>query len=159
MTAPGTTAIHATALVVREAGVVIRGPSGAGKSRLALLLLDEARRRGAVARRVAADRVLLRACAGGIIAAPHPAVAGLLERRTQVFGRLALEQSCLIRLVVDLHPPATPLPRYPDGATTTALLPGSSALPLLRLQGPPDALSCGLVLEAIETRLNTVDGP
>lgn len=158
MTDADATAIHATAVVVREAGVVIRGPSGVGKSRLALLLLGEARRRGSFARLVGDDRVLVRACAGGVTAASHPAVAGLIERRTQEFGRLASEVRCRVRLVVDLHPPAAPLPRYPAASPATATLAGVSGLPLLRLQGPPDPLSCDLILEALETQLNTADG-
>lgn len=159
MTEAGATAIHATAVVVREAGVVIRGPSGAGKSRLALLLLGEARTRGHFARLVGDDRVLLRACPGGVIAAPHPAIVGLLERRTQGFGRFAFEGRCRVRLVVDLHLPASPLPRYPVEGASTASLAGVAGLPLLRLQGPPDRLSCDLVLEALGTQLNNADEP
>ena len=151
--------VHATALVVGEAGVVIRGPSGVGKSRLALLLLDEAPLRGSFARLVGDDRVEVRVAGQHVVASPHPAVAGLLERRTQPFGRLPHETSCVVRLVVDLHPPSVPLPRYPDEEEATAELAGFGGLPLLRLQGPPDALSCRLVMEALRTRLNTVEAP
>lgn len=153
------TFVHATALVVGEAGIVIRGPSGAGKSRLALLLLDEAPRRGRFARLVGDDRVQVRVAGPHVVASPHPDVARLLERRTQPFGRLPYETCCVVRLVVDLHPPTVPLPRYPDEDQPTTDLAGLGGLPLLRLQGPPDALSCCLVLEALRTRLNTVDAP
>lgn len=155
----GAEAIHATVLVVREAGVVIRGPSGAGKSRLALLLIGEAGRRGIFARLVGDDRVLVHPHARGVTAVPHPAVAGLIERRTQLFARLPFEPRCRVRLIVDLHPPAAPLPRYPaeDGATAT--LAGVAGLPLLRLQGPPDPLACDFVLEALGTHPVPHDGP
>lgn len=159
MTAVATTAIHATALVVNEAGLLIRGPSGVGKSRLALLLLEDAGRRGAFARLVGDDRVLVRACPGGVIAAPHPAIAGLIERRTQPFGRLAYEERCLVRLVVELHPPDAPLPRLPVDGVATVAVAGVPGVPLLRLQGPADALSCRLVMEALGSRLNAADGP
>lgn len=153
------TFVHATALVVGEAGVVIRGPSGAGKSRLAQLLLDEAPLCGTFARLVGDDRVLVRVAGTHVVASPHPDIAGLLERRTQPFGRLPYENGCVVRLVVDLHPPTVPLPRAPDADEATADLAGLGGLPLLRLQGPPDALSCRLVLEALRTRLDTVDEP
>ncbi len=44
-TPTGWTALHATALVVGESGVLLRGPSGAGKSSLALALIRAARER------------------------------------------------------------------------------------------------------------------
>ena len=47
--------LHASTLVVREAGILIRGPSGAGKTRLALGLVEQARLAGGFARLVADD--------------------------------------------------------------------------------------------------------
>ena len=48
--------IHATVVLVGEAGVLIRGASGSGKSALALALMSEAGRRGLFARLVGDDR-------------------------------------------------------------------------------------------------------
>ncbi len=50
--------LHATALIVGDAGVLIRGRSGAGKSRLAEELVEAAQARGWFGRLVADDRVM-----------------------------------------------------------------------------------------------------
>ncbi|MDX7950100.1 hypothetical protein P7D22_02775 [Lichenihabitans sp. Uapishka_5] len=149
-------AVHATALLVGEAGVLIRGPSGSGKSGLALRLLDLAAERGRFARLVSDDRVLLRCCSGLVLASPHEAIVGLLERRTQPIARLPAEPCCVVRLVVELHTPANPLPRWTDDAAETTTLAGQAGVPLLRLQGPIDALSCQHVLDRIETLKSAV---
>ena len=60
-TPAGWTALHATAVVVGESGVLLRGPSGAGKSSLALALIWAARERAGFAALVADDRVFARA--------------------------------------------------------------------------------------------------
>lgn len=141
-------AVHATALVLGEAGVLIRGPSGAGKSRLALLLLDAAARAGRHARLVGDDRVLLSYRGDRILAAPHPAIAGLIEHRTHGLIRMTHAPRCVLRLLVELSPPDAPLPRFPEPGTSA---PGSGleALPRLRLQGPPDGLSWFVVAAAL----------
>ena len=59
--AGGWTALHATALVVGESGVLLRGPSGAGKSSLALALIWAARERAVFAALIADDRAFARA--------------------------------------------------------------------------------------------------
>ena len=51
--------IHASAIAIAEAGIVIRGASGSGKSRLALALIEVARCAGVFARLVGDDRIRL----------------------------------------------------------------------------------------------------
>jgi HPr kinase/phosphorylase len=79
----GTDAInlHATCLVLGEAGLLITGASGSGKSSLALSLLALGQAQGLFARLVADDRVLLRRHRDRILAVPPPAIAGMIEKR------------------------------------------------------------------------------
>ena len=104
--------IHATALVVGETGVLLRGPSGAGKSAIALALLALAGEGRLFARLVADDRVCLRLAHGRLVAAPHPAIAGRIERRGQGIEALAHLDAAVIGLVVDILPRAE-APRLP----------------------------------------------
>lgn len=104
-TSPGErAALHATTIVVGEAAIVLRGPSGAGKTALALALIEAARRLGLFARLVADDRTLAREAGGRLIVAPHPRIAGRVERRFQGLGAAEHEGAAVARLVVDLHP-------------------------------------------------------
>jgi HPr kinase/phosphorylase len=143
--------VHATAIVVREAGILIRGPSGVGKSSLALRLLAAAEGRGWFARLVGDDRLLVAERHGALLAAPHPALEGLIERRTQPFARLPFAPRCRVRLLVDLLAASEPaLPRLPDGDVADGDEAGYGAgLPRLRLQGPADALWCGIIFDKL----------
>ena len=94
--------LHASALVIGEAGVLIRGASGAGKTRLALALVAEARRGGGFARIVADDRTLVRRHGDRVTARPHPRLAGRVERRGLGITAVEHEPACVLRLVVDL---------------------------------------------------------
>ena len=67
--------IHATAVALEGAAVLLLGPSGAGKSDLALRLIDRGWQL------VADDRVVLAAVSGRLLASAPPALAGLLEVR------------------------------------------------------------------------------
>lgn len=116
-------AIHATAVVVGEAGVLIRGASGAGKSALALALVVAAGRAGLFGCLVGDDRVRLVARHGRLVAAGHPAVAGLIERRGQGLENMACEASAVVRLIVDLVEPAA-APRLPTAAERREMLAG-----------------------------------
>ena len=73
--------IHATAVAIGEAGVLIRGAAGAGKSVLALALIAAAQQSGRFARLVADDRTGLSASAGRLVARPVPPLEGIVERR------------------------------------------------------------------------------
>jgi HPr kinase/phosphorylase len=113
-------ALHGCALVVGEAGVLIRGASGAGKSALTLALLEAGARAGLFARLVADDRVLLQAAHGRLIASPHPAIAGRIEKRGEGVAALDHEAGAVLRCVIDLVAPGAPgsdhPPRLPEAA-------------------------------------------
>jgi HPr kinase/phosphorylase len=146
----GLSTIHASAVLLGEAAVLLRGPSGAGKTTLALALLAEARRRGLFARFVADDRVVLRPAGGRLLVAPHPAIAGRVERRFAGIHAIDSENVAVARLVVDLVPADAPLPpRLPQ--QTTVMVAGI-ALPHL-------ALPAGLAgaVEAISHSLSEND--
>lgn len=139
--------VHAVALVVGEAGVLIQGRPGAGKTALALELVDRTRSRGRFARLVADDRVLVEAHGGRVVARPHRLLAGLAEERG--FGPLAHahEPACVVRLLVEIAapverhappgPPAEVRAGVAEDAPHHAML-ASLPLPLLRLPGGID---------------------
>jgi serine kinase of HPr protein (carbohydrate metabolism regulator) len=116
--APGgsATTLHANALVVGEAGVLLRGQAGVGKTNLTLLIIATARREGRFARLVADDRTRLRRFGQEIVAAPHPRIAGLVERRGLGIEPIEHEPACVLRLVVDLLAPAPAEERRPLAA-------------------------------------------
>jgi serine kinase of HPr protein (carbohydrate metabolism regulator) len=113
-TPAGWTALHATAVVVGERGVLLRGPSGAGKSSLALALIWAARERALFGALVADDRAYARAFDGRLIARGAPEFAGKIERRYEGVIEVAAEPAAAIRLVVDLFGRREPPPRLPD---------------------------------------------
>jgi serine kinase of HPr protein (carbohydrate metabolism regulator) len=73
--------IHATAIAIEGQGILISGRSKAGKSTLAEHLIAEAQARGLEALLVGDDRIGLTLGEQGIRLSPHPAIAGLIERR------------------------------------------------------------------------------
>jgi HPr kinase/phosphorylase len=113
-------AVHASALVIGESGVLIRGKSGAGKSSLVMALLDAASRRHLFARLVADDRVQLHVAGDRLLASPHPAISGLIEERGAGILSRDFEASARIACVVDLLPEM--------GASVPARLPELSEL-------------------------------
>ena len=108
---PGTDTLHATAVVIGEAGVLIRGVSGAGKSTLAEALIAEAAHRGLFGRLIGDDRIRLSSSGGRLTARPHPALAGLIERRGVGIAAIASEEAVVLRLVADIV--ATDAPAQP----------------------------------------------
>jgi HPr kinase/phosphorylase len=142
--------LHASCVVVRESGILIRGPSGSGKSRLARDLIWEAERLGRFARLVTDDRVRAANRNGRLVANAVPPLAGRIEARG--FGILTLpyETSTIVRLVVDCLTDDSPrLPGPADQAIEIegVLLPrigacadpGLARITLLRLDHPGDA--------------------
>ena len=134
--------VHATCVVLGEAGILIRGKSGSGKTSLAREIIAGAVGLGIFARLVADDRVSLGNRHGRLVACAPDSIAGRME----IFGcgivAVPHEKSAVIRLVVDLDPA---LPRWPDpegefvtlcGVALPRLVtgPGSAAL-LLLLKG------------------------
>lgn len=125
---------HATALVVGTCGVLIEGPSGSGKSSVAAALLREACARGAFARLVGDDRVGLVVAGDRLVARPHPAAAGLIERRGTGLVRVDHEPACVLHLVARILPVADGVPpRLPPAPPLWRL--GGVVLPLLLLPG------------------------
>ena len=127
-------AIHATALIVGEAGVLIRGPSGSGKSGLALALLALADDRQLFARLIGDDRVLIHLKNQRILAIGAPNMRGLIERRGYGIVRASAEPCAIIRLVVDLLPDGVRAARLPDEGALKASL-DEVELPRLTFDG------------------------
>ena len=96
------TRIHATVIVVGEAGILIRGASGSGKSTLALALITLAAQAGRFARLVADDRVELAATGGRLVARPVAPLEGIIERRGLGLTPEPYTGAVVIRLIVDL---------------------------------------------------------
>ncbi|WP_084143483.1 HPr kinase/phosphorylase [Methylocapsa acidiphila] len=124
--------IHASAVVVGEAGMLIKGASGAGKSSLALALIATAQNAGSFARLVGDDRIRLENRGGRLIARAHPRIFGQIERRGQGLLSLPFLASAVLRVVIDLAPAAELGPRYPEQDDDVVVLAGAE-LPRLRL--------------------------
>ena len=120
----GALSIHASTVLIGEHAVVLRGASGAGKSALALSLIVEARRRRRFACLVADDRVRLTSAGGRLIVAPHPAIAGHVERRFVGIATMPHEARAVARLVVDLESDAPGIARLPDSGHGWTMLAG-----------------------------------
>ena len=99
---PAFPTIHACALIVGDAGLLIRGPSRSGKSSLTLALLAAAEAEGRFARLVADDRVGLSVEGGQLFGAPHPLIAGQIEQRGKDILTLPYEDKARLTHVVDL---------------------------------------------------------
>lgn len=133
--------MHASCVLVGEAGILIRGPSGSGKSTLARDLLDDGRRSGRLGRLVGDDRITIEACQGRLLARAIPAIAGRLEIRRMGLVRLAYEASAVVRLVVDCGAEAAS--RLPEAHEARVELCG---VWLPRLAPPHGADACSVVL-------------
>ena len=141
--------VHATVVVVGEAGVLIRGASGSGKSALALALMDGATRQGLFTKLVGDDRVQLTASAHRLMAKGHPAIAGLIEERGTGILPVGHEPAAIIRCVVDFtaqEPPGGP-PRLPEPADLQVRLEG--------IDLPRMALSAGMPIPEAARRILT----
>ena len=130
---PGAT-LHATCVLIGEAGVLIRGASGAGKSALAHMLIEEVALRGGFARLVCDDRVRVWRRNGRLLARPIPPLAGRLEVRGVGLLSLPHEPGAVVRLIVDCLG-ETPT-RLPEAAQQSDAIEGV-ALPRLALRTEP----------------------
>ena len=126
--------IHAVAVVLGGTGVLLRGRSGSGKSALALALIDRFQAHGDFAALVADDRTLLDACAGRLIARPHPAIAGMIEARGIGLVSVPYEKACRLHAVIDIGAPGETTPRLPEETEKNVELAGI-ALPRLFVEG------------------------
>ena len=89
---PGCTwsgAVHASAVLVGERGVLMRGVSGTGKSLMALAIVERVRRGGGFAALVADDRVWLEVASDRLIARGAPNLAGCASAAARVSSRSA----------------------------------------------------------------------
>lgn len=139
--------LHATAAVVGERGVLVRGPSGSGKTTLVLALVEGARKRSQFARLVADDRVLVERRGGRLVARPHPALAGLVERRGLGIVPAEHEPACVLALVVDLAAEAPD--RVPAPEALRCRVAGVALPRLAVLAGAATDASAALVLHAL----------
>src|SRR5215208_6803472 len=133
--------IHATCVVIGEAGILIRGASGSGKSSLARALLADAALAGRFGRLVGDDRVEIAALNGRLVARPVKPIEG---RGLGIVG-LAHEPAAVVRLVVDCAAEAPA--RLPEAADAVEILAGV-AIP--RLVSPADEG----IAERVQWRLN-----
>lgn len=99
---PGEARIHATAIAIGEAGLLLRGPAGSGKSTLALALIGLAGQAGRFARLVADDRTALTARGGRLVARPVAPLEGIVERRGLGLTPEPATPAVLVRMLVDL---------------------------------------------------------
>lgn len=114
--AAAATRVHASCVVVGEAGILIRGASGAGKSSLALALVEAASARGLFARLVGDDRIALSRVGAALVARPVAPLEGLLEVRGVGLLTRPHLAAARVRLVVDRTD--EPPPRLPEEAQT-----------------------------------------
>ena len=128
MTAPAaaesSNTVHASAVVIGEAGVVIRGRSGSGKSALALALIDLANERGLFGRLVGDDRIQVRIVGGRVLISGAPEITGLAERRGVGLVRTSSEPVAVARLVIDILDKGATAPRLPEPPDETTTISG-----------------------------------
>ena len=131
MTATSPLRVHASAVVIGEAGILIRGSSGAGKSGLALALIGLAQSQGRFARLIADDRTEIVARAGRLLASPVPPIEGLVERRGLGLTPEPYLATAVIRLVVECgaEPERMPEPEALVETIEGVILPRLALLP------------------------------
>jgi hypothetical protein len=145
-----TQAVHASALVAGEAGVLIRGPSGSGKSSLTLALLAAAGARRLFAALIGDDRVVVQPVGGRLLANGAENVRGLVERRGYGLVRQPTEPQAVVRLVVDLTPAGARAPRHPEADELTVGLAGIALPRLLFDDGTDPTARAYAILERLD---------
>ncbi len=113
--------LHATAVAIDGAAVLLRGPSGSGKSDLALRLIDGG------AQLIADDQTVLRRVGGRVLAGAPPAIAGLIEIRGFGIVRMDPREAMPLLLIADLIPSGD-IERLPEPRCETVL---GLAVPLI----------------------------
>jgi HPr kinase/phosphorylase len=116
--------VHATAIAIEGAAILLRGPPGAGKSDLALRLID-----GGGARLVADDQAEMRCVGNQIMVSAPAAIAGLIEVRGLGILRVDAVEAAPLALFVDLVRSAE-VERFPESRFEEVL---GLAVPLIAL--------------------------
>lgn len=127
--------LHASCVAWEGRALLILGASGAGKSSLALELVALG------AALVADDRVALRREGERVIAAPPPALAGMIEARGLGLLRMPHLSAAAVTLALDLDGVETA--RMPPRRTTLLL---GAAVPFIVR---PDPLSAAAILAVL----------
>jgi serine kinase of HPr protein (carbohydrate metabolism regulator) len=124
-------AIHATTVILGEAGILIRGDAGSGKSSLARKLIGDAVALNIFSRLVADDRTRVEQKNGRLIARSVEAISGLIEIRGIGIRRQEAEPAVVVRLIIDLS--SGEPERLPDLADRSVAVCGV-LLPRIRAQ-------------------------
>ncbi|MXQ12040.1 HPr kinase/phosphorylase [Microvirga makkahensis] len=138
MSAPET--VHASCVVIGEAGVLIRGRSGSGKSTLTREMVLHAIQAGRFGCLVSDDRTSLRAAHGRLLGSPVEPLAGHLEIHGLGITRQPYEPAAVIRLVIDLSEDP---PRFPEAGDDNIVLCGVM-IPRIRMRAGASFASIAL---------------
>ncbi len=138
MSAPET--VHASCVVIGEAGVLIRGRSGSGKSTLAREMVLHAIQTGRFGCLVGDDRTYLRVAHGRLLGSPVEPLAGHLEIHGLGITRQPYEPAAVIRLVIDLSEDP---PRFPEAGDDNIVLCGVM-IPRIRMRAGASFASIAL---------------
>ena len=117
--------IHATCVVIRGQGVLLRGDPGSGKSDLALRLIEDG------AGLVSDDYTEIRKDGDELVGRAPDAIEGLMELRGIGIVRMPFAKDAAIRAIFDLAPLAD-IDRLPD--SETEIIQGI-AVPRFRVHG------------------------
>jgi HPr kinase/phosphorylase len=138
------TSIHASCVAIGNHGILIRGASGSGKSTLCLQLVDGQGyglgRKALRARLVADDQVKLHRRGAKLVASPPASLAGLVEIRGLGILATTFKKSVVLKLVVDLVPPAG-VARLPEQIDQQTELEGIKLPRIAIATGNPAALA------------------
>jgi len=132
--------IHASCVVIGEAGVLIRGRSGSGKSTLAREMVLHTIQAGRFGCLVSDDRTSLQVHHGRLLASPVEPLAGRLEIHGLGITRQPYEPAAVIRLVIDLSEDP---PRFPETEDGNVVLCGVM-LPRIRMRAGASFASIAL---------------
>jgi HPr kinase/phosphorylase len=132
--------IHASCVVIGEAGVLIRGRSGSGKSTLAREMVLHALQSGRFGCLVSDDRTHLEARHGRLLASPVKPLAGHLEIHGLGITRQPYEPAAIVRLVIDLSEDP---PRFPEAEDSNIVVCGVM-VPRIRMRAGASFASIAL---------------
>jgi len=150
--------LHASAVVLREWGVLIRGESGAGKTGLALALIDKMLIKQQFAALVGDDWVTVTARGARLVAEGDAKTAGVAERRGLGLVRAPHLPRAVVALVVDLSATNEPPPRMPAAEDLRTRVEGLE-IPRLGLTHALSFESCAALIMDALVSLATIGRP